>query len=53
MDEGEFAGVIGCPHLGNVDVEGADGISLEPLFGGFVVLGFRQAADAEALPCRT
>src|SRR3954454_8585844 len=37
------------PHLGDVDVEVADRIRLEPRLGGLVALGLGQARDAVAL----
>ena len=37
------------PDLGNIDVEVADGIALERLFGGLVAGDLGQAADAVAL----
>src|SRR4051794_37452295 len=37
------------PHLGDVDVEVADRIRLEPLLGGLVALGLGQARDAMPL----
>src|SRR4051795_7010546 len=37
------------PHLGDVDVEVADRVRLEPLLGGLVALGLGQARDAMPL----
>lgn len=40
---------FGCAHLGNVNVEVADRIALEPFVARFVAFGLRQPTDAVAL----
>ncbi len=45
----EVKPALGGLHLGNVDVEEADGIALELLALGFVALDIRQARDAMTL----
>ena len=59
LDEGEFASAVNADkeeqfalcrlHLGNVDVEVADRVGFELLFGGLVAFDIRQPSDAMPL----